>query len=250
MPTCGRSRQYADRVTGILLIEDAAQAHGATYGVRPAGSFGVAGCFSFYPGKNLGAFGDAGAVVTSDPGSHDRLRSMRDHGRAPGRHHEHGVLGTNSRLDTVQAVVLTRKLRQLEEWNRARASTSAALPGAAGPRSRGTWWPSSRGQRRAPPGRRPGRRPGRGCAGAGRRTASRPASTTPTPCHLMAPYRRYADGALPVAERPAARCSRSRCTRICRPTTSACGGDRQRRGPRAATGDRQRAVVRRARRRS
>ncbi len=75
---------------------------------RPAGSFGVAGCFSFYPGKNLGAFGDAGAVVTSDAALAARLRSLRNHGRLPGAPHRHDLVGTNSRMDTIQAAVLTR----------------------------------------------------------------------------------------------------------------------------------------------
>ncbi|KAA1397723.1 DegT/DnrJ/EryC1/StrS family aminotransferase [Aeromicrobium ginsengisoli] len=105
---------------GLVLIEDAAQAHGATWrGIR-AGSFGAVGCFSFYPGKNLGAFGDAGAVVTSDEGIAERIRSMRDHGRPGGaedRHYNHVRIGTNSRLDTVQAVTLSAKLRHLDHWN-------------------------------------------------------------------------------------------------------------------------------------
>lgn len=105
---------------GLVLIEDAAQAHGATWrGIR-AGAFGAVGCFSFYPGKNLGAFGDAGAVVTSDQGIAERIRSMRDHGRPGGseeRHYDHVRIGTNSRLDTVQAVALSAKLRYLDQWN-------------------------------------------------------------------------------------------------------------------------------------
>jgi len=105
---------------GLVLIEDAAQAHGASWrGIR-AGSFGAVGCFSFYPGKNLGAFGDAGAVVTSDRRIAERIRSMRDHGRPGGaaeRHYDHVRIGTNSRLDTVQAVTLSAKLPHLDEWN-------------------------------------------------------------------------------------------------------------------------------------
>jgi dTDP-4-amino-4,6-dideoxygalactose transaminase len=105
---------------GIAIIEDAAQAHGATWRGRRAGSAGYAGCFSFYPGKNLGAFGDAGAVVTSDAALAVRLRALRDHGRVSGSHYQHAYLGTNSRLDAVQAVVLSAKLERLEEWNEAR----------------------------------------------------------------------------------------------------------------------------------
>ncbi len=101
----------------IELIEDAAQAQGASWrGVR-AGAWGSAGCFSFYPGKNLGAFGDAGAVVTSDYDLAERLRSLRDHGRAAGGWYQHDRLGTNSRLDALQAVVLNAKLSRLDGWN-------------------------------------------------------------------------------------------------------------------------------------
>lgn len=112
----------ADR-HGIELIEDAAQAHGATLRGRRAGSFGRAGCFSFYPGKNLGGFGDAGAIVTSDRALALRLRSMRDHGRAEGSHYDHEYLGTNSRLDSLQAAVLPAKLACLPQWNDARRRT-------------------------------------------------------------------------------------------------------------------------------
>jgi dTDP-4-amino-4,6-dideoxygalactose transaminase len=110
---------------GIAIIEDAAQAHGATWHGRRAGSVGRAGCFSFYPGKNLGAFGDAGAVVTSDAALAMRLRALRDHGRASGSHYQHEYLGTNSRLDAVQAVVLSAKLERLDGWNEARRAIAA-----------------------------------------------------------------------------------------------------------------------------
>jgi dTDP-4-amino-4,6-dideoxygalactose transaminase len=110
----------------ILLIEDAAQAHGATWRGRRAGSFGAAGCFSFYPGKNLGAFGDAGAVVTSDPALAAKLRSLRDHGRSGASHYDHAAIGTNSRLDAIQAVVLSAKLAHLNEWNSRRRAIAAS----------------------------------------------------------------------------------------------------------------------------
>ena len=113
MDAIGRVAERA----GIAVIEDAAQAHGATWRGRSAGSVGIAGCFSFYPGKNLGAFGDAGAVVTSDAALAARLRSLRDHGRAGGSHYDHAYLGTNSRLDALQAVVLSAKLARLDDWN-------------------------------------------------------------------------------------------------------------------------------------
>ncbi len=102
----------------LLVIEDAAQAHGARYQGRRAGSFGHAACFSFYPGKNLGAFGDAGAVVTSDAAVAEKIRVLRDAGRIS--KYEHAEEGFNHRLDTLQAAVLSIKLRRLDEWNRRR----------------------------------------------------------------------------------------------------------------------------------
>jgi dTDP-4-amino-4,6-dideoxygalactose transaminase len=104
---------------GLAVIEDAAQAHAAGQAGKRAGSFGIAGCFSFYPGKNLGAFGDAGGIVTDDDVLTDRLRSMADHGRSRS-HTRHDLLGRNSRLDAIQAAVLSAKLPKLEAWNAAR----------------------------------------------------------------------------------------------------------------------------------
>ena len=185
---------------GIDLVEDAAQAHGASWGGRPAGSFGVAGAFSFYPGKNLGAFGDAGAVVTSDAQLAEKIRSMRDHGRVGGGHHEHALLGTNSRLDTVQAVVLDAKMSRLHRWNSARrvlaatygalldpvhAPLVAELPGSKGVHHLLVVRVAERDQLRL------------SLAAHGIGTGVH----YPTPCHRMAPYAGYADGPLPVAER-------------------------------------------------
>lgn len=102
----------------VALVEDASQAHGATYRGRPVGGFGDAACFSFYPSKNLGAYGDAGAVVTNDAALALRVRRLRDHGGVT--HYQHDVVGYNSRLDTLQGAVLAVKLRHLEEWNRLR----------------------------------------------------------------------------------------------------------------------------------
>ncbi len=100
---------------GLLLIEDAAQAHGARWRGRPAGSLGAAGCFSFYPTKNLGALGDGGAVTTNDPAVAERLRRLRNHGQSSRyRHEEHSV---NSRLDELQAALLSAKLPHLDRWN-------------------------------------------------------------------------------------------------------------------------------------
>lgn len=111
---------------GIAVVEDAAQAHGATWGGRRVGSFGHAAAFSFYPGKNVGAFGDGGAVVTDDPALAARVRQAANHGRVAGSHVEHDVVGRNSRLDALQAGVLSLKLGRLDEWNDARRDVHAA----------------------------------------------------------------------------------------------------------------------------
>lgn len=109
--------------TGIAIIEDAAQAQGATRHGRPAGSFDIAAGTSFYPGKNLGAYGDAGAVLTVDADVARRVRLMGDHGSE--RKYDHEVVGWNSRLDTLQAIVLKAKLRRLAGWNKARRAAAA-----------------------------------------------------------------------------------------------------------------------------
>jgi len=103
----------------LIVIEDACQAHGARYQGRRAGSLGWAGCFSFYPGKNLGAYGEAGAVTTNDANLAERLRLLRDHGQS--QRYRHQLVGCNSRMDGLQAAVLTVKLRYLESWNQARS---------------------------------------------------------------------------------------------------------------------------------
>ncbi|MGD2115377.1 MAG: DegT/DnrJ/EryC1/StrS family aminotransferase [Acidobacteriota bacterium] len=108
---------------GIWLIEDAAQAHGATVGRRRAGTFGTLGSFSFYPTKNLGAFGDGGAVIGDDPDLLDRVRRIANHGRT--EHYLHGELGTNSRLDALQAAVLNLRLQELDAGNRRRREIAA-----------------------------------------------------------------------------------------------------------------------------
>jgi dTDP-4-amino-4,6-dideoxygalactose transaminase len=99
----------------MAIVEDAAQSQGATHSGRPAGSFGVAAGTSFYPGKNLGAAGDAGAVLSNDAETAARARTIAAHGSD--RKYAHDVVGFNSRLDTVQAVVLRAKLRRLSGWN-------------------------------------------------------------------------------------------------------------------------------------
>jgi dTDP-4-amino-4,6-dideoxygalactose transaminase len=103
---------------GLYLIEDAAQAHGAEYKGHKAGSIGDAGCFSFYPGKNLGAFGEAGAVVTNDDKLQDKIRVLRDHGQV--RKYHHAMVGWNCRMDGIQAAILRIKLRHLEQANQRR----------------------------------------------------------------------------------------------------------------------------------
>jgi len=102
----------------ILVIEDAAQAHGARYKGRRAGSVGHAAAFSFYPSKNLGAIGDGGLITTSDDGAAARMKLLRNYGQRV--KYYHSIVGTNSRLDTLQAAVLRIKLRHLEGWNAAR----------------------------------------------------------------------------------------------------------------------------------
>jgi dTDP-4-amino-4,6-dideoxygalactose transaminase len=102
----------------LRVIEDAAQAHGALYRGRPAGSMSDLACFSFYPGKNLGAYGDAGALVTGDDDLAHRVRMLRDHGRTT--KYEHELTGYGYRLDGIQAAVLDVKLRHLPEWNELR----------------------------------------------------------------------------------------------------------------------------------
>jgi dTDP-4-amino-4,6-dideoxygalactose transaminase len=108
---------------GLLLLEDAAQAHGASHRGRRAGSLGDAACFSFYPSKNLGALGDGGAICTNDAGIARRARELRNIGQA--RKGEHVVAGYNERLDALQAAMLRVKLPHLDGWNEARREHSA-----------------------------------------------------------------------------------------------------------------------------
>ncbi len=108
---------------GLRVIEDAAQAIGATHEGRRAGSFGDAGCFSFFPSKNLGGLGDGGMIVARDPDLLDRLAQCRNHGAKP--KYFHRWVGGNFRLDTIQAAALQVKLRQLEDWSAARRRNAA-----------------------------------------------------------------------------------------------------------------------------
>ena len=115
------------RSFGLEVLEDACQAHGARLltrsGWKRAGTIGAAGCFSFYPGKNLGAGGEGGAVATNDDRIAGRVASLRDHGRDS--HYSHTALGYNARLDTMQAAVLRAKLGRLEDWNQRRRKIAA-----------------------------------------------------------------------------------------------------------------------------
>ena len=112
------------KLYGLRVIEDAAQAHGARYHGRRAGSMGDAACFSFYPAKNLGACGDGGAVVSNDPSIAEAVRRLRDHGGL--KKYEHDVVGHNSRLDSLQAAVLQLKLQHLEGRNEMRRQHARA----------------------------------------------------------------------------------------------------------------------------
>lgn len=114
--------------TGLPVVEDCAQAHGTRYGDRRAGTFGVLSCFSFYPTKNLGACGDAGAVATDDPSLDRKVRMLRQYGQESRYRHAHE--GLNSRMDEIQAAVLRVKLRKLEGWVARRGAIAARYRGA------------------------------------------------------------------------------------------------------------------------
>ena len=113
------------RAHGLGVVEDACQAHGALYKGRRVGSIGDAGCFSFYPAKNLGAWGDGGAVVTGDDDLAERVRLLRSHGERPRYHHR--ICGTTARLDALQAAILRVKLRRLDGWNSRRREIASLL---------------------------------------------------------------------------------------------------------------------------
>ena len=196
------------RQAGIAVVEDAAQAHGAEWDGRRAGSFGEAACFSFYPAKNLGAFGDAGAVVTSRPELADRIRSLANHGRSHGgSHYDHACLGTNSRLDALQAILLSGKLAHLDAWTERRialASRYRDLLGATELTGTGLRLTDT-----APLARhvyhlfvvRVARRDSVRAELA--RRGIQTGVHYPVPCHRQPPLRRFAERPLPVAEQSA-----------------------------------------------
>jgi len=111
------------RKYNLKVIEDACQAHGAEYKGKKVGSIGDAGCFSFYPSKNLGAFGDGGMVVTNGNEIAQKIKMLRDHGQI--KKYEHLVEGYNSRLDEIQAAILRVKLKRLDEWNKLRRKNAS-----------------------------------------------------------------------------------------------------------------------------
>jgi dTDP-4-amino-4,6-dideoxygalactose transaminase len=201
MPDMDALSLSADRA-GIVLIEDAAQAHGASWRDRRAGSTGRTGCFSFYPAKNLGAFGDGGAIVTADTELAARLRSLRDHGRSERYRYDHELVGTTSRLDALQAVVLSAKLPWLDTWTEARRSIAARYRAAfhGGAARLVAELPGSRGAYHLAVALVPDR------ALVQQRLAEAGIETQlhyPVPCHRQPPYRRYATRPLPVAEKSA-----------------------------------------------
>jgi dTDP-4-amino-4,6-dideoxygalactose transaminase len=103
---------------GLFVVEDSCQAHGAEYKGRSAGSIGDAVCFSFYPGKNLGAYGEAGAMVTNNQNLAERIKTLRDHGQL--KKYQHRMIGWNARMDGLQGAILSVKLKHLSEWNEVR----------------------------------------------------------------------------------------------------------------------------------
>ena len=167
------------RAAKIAVIEDACQAHGARYRGRRVGALGDIGCFSFYPAKNLGAWGDGGGVVTNRPELAERVRLLRSHGERP--RYRHRIVGTTARLDALQAAILRVKLRHLDGWNAQRRRAAAELRRALQGDGRRAARRSGRRRRpRLPPVRRAHRR-ARPAA-----RASRPRAASRRPCTTRA----------------------------------------------------------------
>jgi dTDP-4-amino-4,6-dideoxygalactose transaminase len=190
------------RDRGLVLIEDAAQAHGASWSGRRAGSIGHVGSFSFYPAKNLGGFGDAGAIVTDDGGLADRVRQLGNHGRPRGAPHVHSMIARNSRLDALQAGVLSEKLRRLDQWNSRRRALMEVyrshLPSngvrmvGVHPRCEPVYHQNVVRVRH--------REDARSVL---EQLGIETGVHYPIPCHLQEPYRQYVSEPLPVSERAA-----------------------------------------------
>jgi dTDP-4-amino-4,6-dideoxygalactose transaminase len=189
------------RRRGLAVVEDACQAHGAEYKGRKAGTMGVAGCFSFYPGKNLGAFGEAGAVTTDSEELRTKIQILREHGQP--KKYFHTVIGWNARMDGIQGAVLSIKLKHLargnaarharaEQYDRLLASVSGVLPPVEAPQRRHVYHLYAvRVKQRDAVLQALGER-GIGCG-----------IHYPVPVHLQEAYRSlgYRSGSLPVSER-------------------------------------------------
>ena len=184
----------------LALIEDAAQAHGATWEGAKAGSLSVAGCFSFYPGKNLGAFGDAGAVVTSDQRLAEGIRSLGNHGRSPRSKHAHGLIGRNSRMDALQAAVLSAKLPRLDTWNHSRRQ-AARIYRERLPATAGAWIAEEDRSQSAYHLNVLRVRSRDDVISHLQRSSIETGVHYPVPCHLQPGYERYRSERLPAAER-------------------------------------------------
>jgi dTDP-4-amino-4,6-dideoxygalactose transaminase len=188
---------------GVALVEDAAQAHGARYLGRRPGGWGAAAAFSFYPGKNLGALGDGGAVVSDDAQLIEKIRLLADHGRSPSDRFVHEVSGRNSRLDTLQAAALRVKLARLDRMNAARVALveqyrrglpSWCVPVAEDPAAEAVYHLAVV---QVPD--RPTVTAALDAAGIGW------GLHYPVPCHRQPAFAEYADGPLPVVEAAAGR---------------------------------------------
>ena len=193
------------RRTGIPLVEDAAQAHGARYKGRTVGTFGELADFSFYPGKNLGACGEGGALVTQSRTTQARARALREHGRTERYYHDE--VGYNYRMEGLQGAVLSVKLRHLPAWNASAPAHRAPLPRAAGRHAAEAAERSAQARERLPPlCRAP---PGAGQAA--RAPAARGIGSAlhyPLPLHLQKCFAAlgHKAGDFPVTERAAASC--------------------------------------------
>jgi dTDP-4-amino-4,6-dideoxygalactose transaminase len=187
---------------GLPVLEDAAQAHGAEVGGKRAGALGHAATWSFYPGKNLGAYGDAGMVTSNDAGFVARVRQLANHGGGANKY-DNVVVGTNSRLDTLQAAILRVKLRHLDGWNARAPPARRGLPSRAGRRA-GIVAPQERAAA-VPPGTstRSARRTATACRPGCARKGSPPPCITraPSTCSRRWPRRAARRRDLPVSER-------------------------------------------------